>query len=73
MHAFRNRKAPRSRNPGRLELGLHLRPFDLEPLEHLSGWHPDWPPAETFSVALVASLLFFGCILLHELAHSLVA
>src|ERR1019366_2019222 len=28
---------------------------------------------ETFSVALVASLLFFGCILLHELAHSLVA
>jgi Zn-dependent protease len=38
-----------------------------------SRWHPDWSPAETFSVALVASLLFFGCILLHELAHSLVA
>lgn len=38
-----------------------------------SGWHPDWPRAETFSVALVAALLFFGCILLHELAHSLVA
>ena len=38
-----------------------------------SGWHPDWPPSEPFAVALVASLLFFGCILLHELAHSLVA
>lgn len=38
-----------------------------------SGWHPDWPPSESFAVALSASLLFFGCILLHELAHSLVA
>lgn len=38
-----------------------------------SGWHPDWPPVEPIAVALAASLLFFGCILLHELAHSLVA
>lgn len=38
-----------------------------------SVWHPDWPPAECFGVAAVASVLFFGCILLHELAHSLVA
>ena len=38
-----------------------------------SGWHPDWPLFEAFSIALVSSLLFFGCILLHELAHSLVA
>src|ERR1035438_9524395 len=36
-------------------------------------WHHDWPPAEYVGVAGVASVLFFGCILLHELAHSLVA
>lgn len=38
-----------------------------------AGWHPDWPRMQQLSVALLASLLFFGCILLHELAHSLVA
>jgi Zn-dependent protease/CBS domain-containing protein len=38
-----------------------------------SGWHPHWPQFEQLSVALVASLIFFGCILLHELAHSFVA
>lgn len=38
-----------------------------------SGWHRGWPSIEPFVVALVASVLFFGCILLHELAHSLVA
>lgn len=38
-----------------------------------SGWHPHWPPLESFAVALAASIVFFGCILLHELAHSLVA
>jgi Zn-dependent protease/CBS domain-containing protein len=38
-----------------------------------SRWHPDWSPVEPIAVALVASLLFFGCILVHELAHSLVA
>ena len=38
-----------------------------------SGWHPGWPSIEPFLIALVASVLFFGCILLHELAHSLVA
>ena len=38
-----------------------------------SGWHPDWPPFESIGIALAASLLFFGCILLHELAHSVVA
>ena len=35
--------------------------------------HPDWPPVEQLGVALAASVLFFGCILAHELAHSLVA
>ena len=38
-----------------------------------SGWHPGWPAFEQIAVALAASLLFFACILLHELAHSLVA
>src|SRR5215212_7468075 len=38
-----------------------------------STWHPDWTPAGIFAVALAAALLFFVCILLHELAHSLVA
>ena len=38
-----------------------------------SGWHRDWPSTEAIGVALAASLLFFGCIVLHELAHSLVA
>lgn len=38
-----------------------------------SRWHTDWPLFEPVAIALVASLLFFGCILVHELAHSLVA
>ena len=38
-----------------------------------SGWHPAWPILESTGIALTASLLFFGCILLHELAHSVVA
>jgi Zn-dependent protease/CBS domain-containing protein len=38
-----------------------------------SQWHPRWPPPEVFAVAATASLLFFGCVLLHELAHSAVA
>ena len=38
-----------------------------------AGLHPDWPMVESIGIALLASLLFFGCIVLHELAHSLVA
>jgi Zn-dependent protease len=38
-----------------------------------SGWHPDWPRLETVGIALTGALLFFACILIHELAHSLVA
>jgi Zn-dependent protease/CBS domain-containing protein len=38
-----------------------------------SQMHADWGAAEQIVIALVASLLFFGCILAHELAHSLVA
>ena len=38
-----------------------------------TAWHPGWPIYEATGIALTASLLFFACILLHELAHSLVA
>lgn len=38
-----------------------------------SRWHRAWPRVEIFVIAVCASLLFFGCVLVHELAHSLVA
>jgi Zn-dependent protease/CBS domain-containing protein len=36
-------------------------------------WHPDWAPVTALATAFVAALLFFVSVLLHELAHSLVA
>lgn len=36
-------------------------------------WHPDWQPTTVLFVAAFAALAFFGSILLHELAHSIVA
>jgi Zn-dependent protease/CBS domain-containing protein len=38
-----------------------------------SRWHPDWAPIGAFVIAVAATLIFFGCLLLHELAHSVVA
>jgi Zn-dependent protease/CBS domain-containing protein len=38
-----------------------------------ADWHPRWPVVERGLVAIAASLLFFACVVLHELAHSAMA
>ncbi len=38
-----------------------------------SGLQPEWGLPFSLAIALVAALLFFGSVLVHELAHSLVA
>jgi len=38
-----------------------------------SNQHPQWSSAEEWMAGVVTSLLFFGCVVFHELGHSLVA
>lgn len=35
--------------------------------------HPGWSPAIRFSASFITSMLFFACVIAHELAHSAVA
>ena len=35
--------------------------------------HPQWTPSQHWTLGILTSLLFFGSVLFHELAHSVVA
>ena len=53
-------------------LAFGLLTYGLAALYFPARFH-HWPAALYWAVALGTSLLFFTCVLLHELAHSLVA
>lgn len=62
-----------------IEIGLHYSWFLIGILivfslkDQFNTVNPDWSPALIWSIALVTAVLFFVALLLHELAHSLVA
>lgn len=62
-----------------IEIGLHYSWFIIAALiafslaEHFRQVNPSWGPSQIWIAALVTAALFFATLLLHELAHSLVA
>ena len=62
-----------------IEIGLHFSWFIIAVLitfslvGHFHEVTPEWSTAAIWSAALVTALLFFAALLLHELAHSVVA
>ena len=62
-----------------IEMGLHYTWLFIAVLltgsfvGYFSDMNPHWPMRTTWSAATVISALFFGSILLHELAHACVA
>ena len=62
-----------------IEIGLHYSWFIMAALiafslgEHFRQVNRNWSPAEVWIAALFTAVLFFVTLLLHELAHSLVA
>jgi len=62
-----------------IEIGLHYSWFIIAALivfslgEHFRQVDRNWSPSEIWIVALFTAVLFFVTLLLHELAHSLVA
>jgi Zn-dependent protease/CBS domain-containing protein len=62
-----------------IEIGLHYSWFIIAALivfslgEHLRQVNRHWSPVEVWITALLTAVLFFVTLLLHELAHSLVA
>jgi len=62
-----------------IEIGLHYSWFIIAALiafslsEHFRQVNPSWGPGLIWIAALITAVLFFVTLLLHELAHSLVA
>lgn len=62
-----------------IPIGLHFSWFLIAALITLAlgGWfstaHPDWTAATIWASAVIAGVLFFGTLVLHELSHALVA
>jgi Zn-dependent protease/predicted transcriptional regulator len=62
-----------------IEIGLHYSWFIIAALiafsigERFHQMNPNWSSRQTWTAALITAVLFFVSLLLHELAHSLVA